>query len=84
MNLDQYHSYKSKVLRDLSNKKIPKPEEYLTNDFSEDDFADLIKEMESDGLINNVHYVHGVEGYDCVVPSFEHVAITPKGISVLE
>lgn len=84
MNLDQYNSCKSRVIRDLYNKKVPDMEEYLTKDFTPDDFADLIKEMESDGLINNVSYVHGLEGYECVVPSFEHVAITSKGMAVLE
>lgn len=84
MNLDQYNSYKSRVIKDLDNKKIPNMEEYLNKDFSSDDFADLIKDMESEGLINNVSYVHGVEGYESVVPSFEHVAITTKGMAVLE
>lgn len=84
MNLDQYNNYKEKVLRDLYNKKMPKIEEYLSKNFSGDDFADLIKEMELDGLINQVQYVHGVPGHDHLVPSFEHVAITSKGIAVLE
>lgn len=84
MNLEQYNSYKSRVIQDLYNKKVPNVEEYLTNDFSPDDFADLIKEMESDGLINHVRYVHGVEGSECVVPSFEQVAITAKGLTVIE
>ena len=84
MNLDQYNSCKSRVIRDLYNKKVPNMEEYLTNDFTPDDFADLIKEMESDGLINNVRYVHGVENAENVVPSFENVAITDKGKMVLE
>ena len=84
MNLDQYNSYKVKVLGDLYNKKVPHIQDYLAKDFSGDDFADLIKEMESDGLINNVQYVHGTLGHDHVVPSFEHVSITSKGIAVLE
>lgn len=84
MNLDQYNSFRVKVLNDLYNKKVPEIKEYLSKDFSGDDFTDLIKEMESDGLINNVQYVHGTPGHDHVVPSFEHVAITNRGIAVLE
>ena len=84
MNLDQYNSYKERVLTDLSNKKVLHTEDYLNKNFSPDDFTDLIKEMESDGLINNVSYRHGAEGHNHVVPSFEHVAITMKGMTVLE
>lgn len=84
MNLDQYNSYKERVLADLSNKKVPYTKDYLNKNFSPDDFVDLIKEMESDGLINNVSYVHGAEGHNHVVPSFEHVVITTKGMNVLE
>ena len=84
MNLDQYNNYKVKVIRDLYNKTQPDAKDYLNKNFSEDDFADLIKEMEAEGLINNVRYVHGVEGAESVVPSFEHVAITDRGMTVLE
>ena len=84
MNLDQYNSYKEKVLTDLYNKKIPHVEDYLTKSFSPDDFSDLIKEMESDGLINNIRYIHGEEGHNHVIPSFQHVVITNKGMDVIE
>lgn len=84
MNLDQYNSCKSRVIRDLYNKKIPETEEYLTNNFSPDDFTDLIKEMESDGLINNVKYVHQASNAENVMPDFEKVIITDKGMAVLE
>lgn len=84
MNLDQYNSYKERVLTDLYNKKIPHVENYLTKNFSPDDFLDLIKEMESDGLINNIHYIHGAEGHNHVIPSFQHVVITSKGMDVIE
>lgn len=84
MNLDQYNSCKDRVIRDLNNKKVPDLKEYLTKDFSPDDFADLIKEMEADGLINNVRYVHGVENSENVVPNFEKVTITDKGMLILE
>ena len=84
MNYNQYNSYKIKVLDDLYNKKVPDVQEYLTNKFYPDDFLDLIKTMESEGLITNVQYVHGVEGHDHVLPSFEHAAITDEGIRIIE
>lgn len=84
MNYNQYNSYKARVLDDLYNKKTPDMREYLTERFSPDDFVDLIKEMEADGLINNVSYIHGVEGHEHVVPSFEHVVVTDKGKDIVE
>lgn len=84
MNHNQYNSYKIKVLNDLYNKKVPNIQDYLTNKFYPDDFLDLIKTMESEGLITNVQYVHGAEDHNHLIPSFEHVVITDEGLNIIE
>lgn len=72
--------FKLGILSNISEGKEPKIEDYAGEDFTSDDFMNLVNEMQNEGLIKGV--VFAKQGNKLLVP-FLNTALTEYGKTYL-
>jgi hypothetical protein len=74
-----YEKYKNKVISQLLVHETPNIAEYVTRDFRQKDFLNMIKQMESEGLIQDAAITRGGRGDDNFITDLDSTQVTEKG-----